>query len=405
MIEVKGKYNTAKIFSDVEVENAILQIKRLLDQNYMFGNKVRVMPDYHWGKGCTVGLTSTLDSKRICVNLVGVDIGCGMQVTGFVGDLDFEKLDRVIREQIPSGAGIGGTREKAHFVADKGLIEALQCREVVDVDYAMRQIGTLGGGNHFIEVNVDNDGRKYLVIHSGSRHLGVQVANYYHKKALELKHNKMVVERQAGIEELKRLGRQRDIQAYINSFEFEDVPDDLAYIQGLYFEDYLRDMIVAQEYAMDNRDAMTKIIMKAMGWNETFGFTTVHNYIDIKEMILRKGSVSARKGERLIIPINMRDGSLICIGKGNQDWNYSAPHGAGRNFGRGEIRRAFESGQFTMDDFHNSMDGIYTTSVGEDTIDESAFAYKPMDYLLRNISDTVDVVAHIKPLYNFKAGN
>lgn len=404
MIKVEGKYNTAKIFSDINLDNAVEQVQRLLDQNYMFGNTIRIMPDYHWGAGCTVGLTSTLDSKRICVNLVGVDIGCGMQVTGFVGELDFEKLDRVIREHVPSGAGAGGIRENAHFLADEDLIRLMEFK-VNDIDYAMRQIGTLGGGNHFIEINVDDEGRHYLVIHSGSRYLGVQVAKHYHEKALGTKHKKMVVERQDGIEELKKQGRQKEIQEYINSFKFEDVPDDLAYIEGDDFNAYIHDMKVAQEYALLNREAMTKVIMGAMGWEKTFGFTSVHNYIDIDNMIMRKGAVSARKGERLIIPINMRDGSLICIGKGNEDWNYSAPHGAGRNFGRGEMRRAFESGQFTMDDFHDSMDGIYTTSVSEDTVDESAFAYKPIDYLLRNIQDTVDVVAHIKPLYNFKAGN
>ena len=329
---------------------------------------------------------------------------CGMQVTGFVGELDFEKLDRVIREHVPSGAGIGGIRENTHFLADETLIQSMKFN-VNDIEYAMRQLGTLGGGNHFIEINVDDEGRYYLVIHSGSRYLGVQVAKYYHQKALDTKHRKMVVERQNGIEELKKQGRQKEIQEYIKSFKFEDVPNDLAYVEGDDFDAYIHDMKIAQEYALINREVMTKVIMGAMGWEETFGFTSVHNYIDTDYMIMRKGAVSARKGERLIIPINMRDGSLICIGKGNQDWNYSAPHGAGRNFGRGEMRRAFESGKFTMDDFHNSMSGIYTTSVGEDTVDESAFAYKSIDYLLRNIEDTVDVVAHIKPVYNFKAGN
>ena len=360
MIELNGKYNSAKVFTDEVDQASIAQVIGLLNQPFAEGAKIRMMPDIHAGAGCTIGTTMTITDK-VCPNLVGVDIGCGMLVVPLEDeDIDLENLDKVIHERIPAGFA---KRSQPHDLLTAGKIDALlrEIKAEVNIPLAELSLGTLGGGNHFIEVDKDDDGNLYLVIHTGSRHLGLEVAGYYQKLA-------------GG--------------------------GPLDYLEGQGFEDYIHDMRLVQRFAKFNRMAIADDIIKYSGINANIcmSFETVHNYIDTKAMILRKGSVSAEYGEMLIIPINMRDGSLICLGKGNPDWNCSAPHGAGRLFSRGEAKR-----RFTIDQFENEMEGIYTTSVNQSTIDECPMAYKSMDSILANIGPTADVVAIIKPIYNFKA--
>ena len=398
MLELKGKYNTAKIFTDVVDENSISQVEKLLDQEFVAGSKIRMMPDIHAGAGCTIGTTMTITDK-IVPNLVGVDIGCGMQVVKInvkEENVDFDKLDRVIREYIPSGFNV---RNGIHSYFINVHLNRLDCYQEIDVDRASRSIGTLGGGNHFIEVDKDDEGYLYLVVHTGSRHLGVEVANYYQEQAYNRLRYYWEKERDLLIKSLKANGREKDISTELAKHDF-DISKDMAYVEGSLFYSYLRDMEIVQEYAHWNRLAIVDTIIEHMHWelNDIEEFETVHNYIDIKDMILRKGAVSAQKGERLLIPINMRDGSLICVGKGNPDWNYSAPHGAGRLFGRMAAKR-----EFSVEQFKESMEGIYTTSVGADTLDECPMAYKSMDDIVNNIGDTVDILKVIKPVYNFKA--
>lgn len=399
MKEVQGKYNTAKIFTDAVDKKSIDQVKLLCDQEFAKGSKIRMMPDIHAGAGCTIGTTMTI-SDKIVPNLVGVDIGCGMHVTKLLlreEDVDFEKLDKVIREYIPSGFNI---RKGAHkYIRNLNLTE-LDCYSSVDTGRAYCSIGTLGGGNHFIEIDKDDDGYLYLVIHSGSRHLGVEVANYYQDQAYYRLKYRWTKEREMLIKSLKANGREKDISTELAKCTF-DIPKDLAYIDGLLFEQYLHDMEIVQEYAKWNRMAIADTIVEKMGWGwkRLEEFTTIHNYIDTDDMILRKGAVSAKKDELLLIPINMRDGSLICRGKGNPDWNYSAPHGAGRLFGRMAAKELF-----SVDEFKEQMNGVYTTSVNAETLDECPMAYKSMGSIVNNIGDTVDILKVIKPVYNFKAG-
>lgn len=398
MKEVIGKYNTAKIFTDVVDDKSIEQVKLLCDQEFVTGSKIRMMPDIHAGAGCTIGTTMTITDK-ICPNLVGVDIGCGMHVTKLnvkEPDVDLEKLDKVIREYIPCGFNVRNTLHQ--YIRNLRLTE-LYCYHKISINRAYLSLGTLGGGNHFIEIDKDDDGCLYLVIHSGSRHLGVEVCNYYQNWAIDSNKAGKKNMREWIIDELKREGREREISDALSKLK-NDIPDSLCYIGGKLFESYLHDMEIVQEYAKRNRIAMTDEIRSAMGWDSEEDFHTIHNYIDTENMILRKGAVSAQAGEKLLIPINMRDGSLICVGKGNPDWNYSAPHGAGRLFGRMEAKR-----RFGVEEFKESMKGIYTTSVGEDTLDECPMVYKSMDDIINNIGDTVDILKVIKPIYNFKAGN
>lgn len=398
MKEVQGKYNTAKIFTDVVDEKSIEQVKTLLDQPFVKGSKIRMMPDIHAGSGCTIGTTMTITDK-IVPNLVGVDIGCGMLCVklGEI-DLDLEKLDKVIREHIPSGFNV---RSEAHPYNRNLNLNELWCKDSVDMERAELSLGTLGGGNHFIEVDKDDEGAAYLVIHTGSRHLGVEVCEYYQEQAYnKLKYiwNK---ERELIIKSLKVNGREKEISTELTKHTF-DISKDLAYVDGYLFESYIYDMRIVQKYAKWNRLAIADIIMQHMDldwWFMRDEFQTIHNYIDTENMILRKGAVSAQKNEKLLIPINMRDGSLICVGKGNPDWNYSAPHGAGRLFGRMAAKK-----NFSVEEFAKSMEGIYTTSVNEDTLDECPMAYKSMDDIVNNIGDTVDILKVIKPIYNFKAG-
>lgn len=394
-----------KIFASCVEEKALAQIEQLMEQPAFAKSKVRIMPDVHAGAGCVIGFTADLGDKVI-PNVVGVDIGCGMLTVQVKGDMDFAKLDAVIREKIPSGMNAHDKVRHCFFE-----LEDLRCREHLrGGDYFERSIGTLGGGNHFIEVDVDDDGNQYLVIHSGSRNLGKQVADYYQRLAIEREYGngeEYANRRSQIICELKEQGRENEIAAALAAHaethpgrtrENGLVPKQLCYLTGQDRLDYLHDMQICQRYASRNRRIMEGIIVKAMGWTCVDSFETVHNYIDMGSNIVRKGAVSARAGELLLIPMNMRDGSLICRGKGNDDWNQSAPHGAGRLMGRKEAK-----GRLNVDDFKRSMDGVYTTSVGIDTLDEAPDAYKPMDAIVPLISDTVEILKVIRPVYNFKA--
>ena len=379
-------------------QESISQVIGLLNQPYAAGSRVRMMPDIHAGAGCTVGTTMTITDK-VCPNLVGVDIGCGME-TVLLKDkrIELQKLDKLIRSEIPSGFAI---RNKPHRYADQIDLQQLRCAKYVDLQRAEKSIGTLGGGNHFIEANVDEDGKLYLVIHSGSRRLGLEIANYYQNEAFKALNDRKA-ETDALIAELKQQGREREIETVLQELKARpvNVPKPLAYLEGHLLENYLHDMAIAQRYADLNRKAMMDTILKGMGLKAADRFTTVHNYIDLQAGILRKGAVSAREGERLLIPINMRDGSLICIGRGNADWNHSAPHGAGRLMSRSQAKQSF-----TVHEFKKQMQGIYTTSVGQATLDECPMAYKSMTDIVDNIGPTAEIERIIKPIYNFKAGN
>lgn len=397
MFELQGKYATAKVFADAADDKAISQVIELLSQPYAENSRIRMMPDIHAGAGCTIGTTMTIKDK-VCPNLVGVDIGCGMETTRLCeAHIDYEKLDKLIREYIPSGFSV---RKEPHSYAAKVNLNDLYCVDHVDIDRAYNSIGTLGGGNHFIEIDRDEIGNLYLVIHSGSRHLGVEIATYYQKAAFKaLKYSQE--EMQVAIARLKSEGRQRDIQMTLQAMKSAKprIPEQLAYVEGELMERYLHDMQIAQTFAMLNRQAMTDVIVQSMRLYESAQFTTIHNYIDLDNMILRKGSVSAQDGETLLIPINMRDGSLLCVGKGNEDWNFSAPHGAGRLMSRAAAKE-----NFTVEEFQRTMDGVYTTSVSAGTLDECPMAYKSMEEIVDNIGPTADVVSVLKPVYNFKAG-
>lgn len=398
MIEVHGEYNTATIFTDVVDEASITQIKQLCDQTFTAGSKIRLMPDVHAGAGCTIGTTMTITDK-VVPNLVGVDIGCGMEVVKIAEhDLDLQALDQLIYKKIPSGFDI---REVPHKYAEKAGLEELCCYDKIHSHRALLSIGTLGGGNHFIEADCDDAGNIYIVIHSGSRHLGVEVASYYQNEGFLSLHSATLDEVRELIAQLKAEGRHKEIQKEVDALKHSkrtDIPKDLSYVSGRTFEKYVHDMRIVQRFAVLNRQAMMDEIVNGLGLTVEDQFTTIHNYIDTDAMILRKGAVSARNGEKLLIPMNMRDGSLICVGKGNDDWNQSAPHGAGRLMSRAAARRDLSVGEF-----QEQMKGIYSTSVNASTIDESPMAYKSMNDIVDNISPTVDVIQIIKPIYNFKA--
>ena len=394
MIELQGKFNTAKVFTDNAEETAIAQITHLLDQAFVQGSTIRIMPDTHAGAGCTIGTTMTIRDK-IVPNLVGVDIGCGMETVVLENEhVELNKLDKVIHEHIPAGFAV---RDKAHGLLGDIDLSQLRALKSVNRNRAELSIGTLGGGNHFIELDKDDDGRIYLVIHSGSRNLGKQVAEYYQKAAIaDLADTSKKMD--ALIGKLKREGREAEIQIELENLGPCKVEKTLAYTQGALFDDYLHDMAIVQRYASLNRKAMVQEIVRHMKFKVAQQFTTIHNYIDLESMILRKGAISAKAGERVLIPINMRDGSLICIGKGDPDWNYSAPHGAGRLMSRSAAKQ-----NITLKQFEQSMAGIYSSTVNKSTIDEAPFAYKPMEEIVANIADTVDIEKTIRPLYNFKA--
>lgn len=399
MIELQGKFGTAKVFTDVVDNESISQVINLLNQPYVSGSKLRMMPDIHAGAGCTIGTTMTI-SDKVCPNLVGVDIGCGMETIRIKeAHIEPQKLDKVIRVGIPSGFGI---RTNPHRYAKDIDLTKLFCAKNVNIERAYNSIGTLGGGNHFIEANRDDDGNVYVVVHSGSRHLGLEIANFYQEAAYKSLSSYSREEIDEVIRQLKDEGRQSEIQDRLGEMKAKkpSVPKHLAYVEGALFDQYIHDMKIAQRFAEINRMAMMDVIVKEMGFHVIEQFTTIHNYIDTDKMILRKGAVSAQSGERLLIPINMRDGSLICTGKGNEDWNFSAPHGAGRLMSRSAAKETF-----TVSEFKKQMEGIYTTSVGRSTLDECPMAYKGMDDIVNNIEPTVRIDAIIKPIYNFKAGD
>lgn len=395
---IKGKYNEAKIFTDVVENEAIAQIQTICDSSAFSQSKIRIMPDVHAGAGCTIGTTMTITDK-IVPNMVGVDIGCGMELIRIAEkELDLAALDKLIYERIPSGFNIRNTRHPLTSQIDLG---SLRCANKVDIDMAYNSLGTLGGGNHFIEANRDDGGNIYIVVHSGSRHLGKEVAEYYQNEGYRALCGKSKQKIQELILQLKAEGRANEIQSIITKLNLNttDVPKELAYVEGKLFDDYVHDMRLVQQFAVLNRQAMIDEIVNGLGLTVAEQFTTIHNYIDTEHMILRKGAVSAREGEKLLIPINMRDGSLICIGKGNDDWNQSAPHGAGRLMSRGKA-----TATLTMEQFKREMEGIYSTSININTIDESPMAYKKMEDIVDNVTPTVQIVKRIVPIYNFKAG-
>ena len=400
MITIQGLYNTAVCYTPALEDLAAKQIKAVCDQAEFAGCKIRVMPDVHAGKGCTIGTTMTIRDK-IVPGMVGVDIGCGMETVELAeSEIDFAKLDALIRKEIPYGREV---RDTLHALNTEIDLTQLRCADQVNLNRAMRSIGTLGGGNHFIEVDRSEDGRLFLIVHSGSRHLGTEVAEYYQNEGRRALWGGANYQIQEVIAQLKAEGRFKEIQKTISALRTEhelSIPKDLAYVEGKLFEDYIHDMKITQQFAMLNRKAMVDVIMTGMGFTAVEAFTTIHNYIDTDAMILRKGSVSAMAGEKLLIPINMRDGSLICVGKGNQEWNCSAPHGAGRLMSR---RAAFNA--LSMEEFKREMEGIYTTCVLPDTLDESPMAYKSMDEIIDQIGPTAEIVERIRPVYNFKAAD
>lgn len=399
MFEIKGKINTAICYATVVEEQAIEQIRRMCDHEFTAGSKIRIMPDVHAGKGCTVGTTMTIKDKAV-PNIVGVDIGCGMYTVN-LGKIepDFAKIDEAAH-YIPSGMSIWGeSREEFD-------LKALRCyEELENMQRLERSIGTLGGGNHFIEIDEARDGTKFLVIHSGSRNLGKQVAKIYQKLAVDLNRGKdeYIRQRNEIIKTYKEQGRQEEIQTALNAIalklrEEPSIPADLCFVYGSYLEDYLHDVEICQAFARRNREAMAEIILEMTGMAGTDGFHTIHNYIDTDEMILRKGAIAAHEGEKVLIPINMRDGSVLAIGKGNEEWNFSAPHGAGRIMSRTRAKADLD-----MDEYRRAMEGIYTTSVNESTLDEAPMAYKSLDDIIDVIRDSVDIIDIMRPLYNFKA--
>ena len=398
MLEIRGKVNTAICFARVIEEEAVAQIRRMCDTEMTRGSRIRIMPDVHAGKGCTIGTTMTITDKAV-PNVVGVDIGCGMY-TVKLGDeaIDFEKVDEACHI-IPSGFD---TWDRVMWPFD---LTELRCyRELENTKRLNMSLGTLGGGNHFVEIDVAADGTKYLVIHSGSRNLGKQIAEYYQQLAIDLNHGKeeYLAKRDQIIEEYKAAGRRREIQTALKALKWEkkdsDVPDDLCYLYGQFLDDYLHDVEVCQRFARINREKMAEVILEHTGLESMEAFHTIHNYIDTDEMILRKGAIAAHAGELVLITINMRDGSVLAYGKGNPEWNYSAPHGAGRIMSRSRAKVAIE-----MEDYRKAMEGIYTTSVSTATLDEAPMAYKSLEDIIDVIEESVEVIEVLKPIFNYKA--
>ena len=416
---VEGKFNSAKVFTDVVEEKSLEQIETLCNQEFVAGQKIRLMPDVHAGAGCTIGTTMTVGDK-IVPNLVGVDIGCGMETLVIRAKSEVskhfnpEELDKIIRKNIPSGRDI---RKFPHRLAKE--IEFEKVRGKFDRHRAWLSVGTLGGGNHFIEADRDDDGNLYIVVHSGSRHAGKEIAEYYQEEAWKQLNGNSEAEIAAFIQKLKSEGRETEIQEELKKLKSQvrtNIPKDLAYVSGQLFDDYINDMKIMQHFAEMNRKAMIETISIGLHIKERDiieRFTTIHNYIYIPDaenpekendetkkgqMILRKGAVSAQKGEKLLIPINMRDGSLVCIGKGNEDWNCSAPHGAGRVMSRMKAKK-----ELNLADFKAEMKGIWSSTVNKSTLDEAPMAYKTMDDIVANIGETAEIVKIIKPIYNFKA--
>lgn len=393
-----------KIYALTFEDEAMKQVKALAGSAIGQGSKIRIMPDAHSGKGCVIGTSMTITDK-VCPSLVGVDIGCGMLTLRLnKSDIDFCKLDRVIREYVPYGVDV---HEKA--VAKFERLNDLRCLgELRDTKRFEQSIGTLGGGNHFIEIDKNDFGNLYLIIHSGSRNLGNQVAKYYQDKAVELRMEYLKSRNDIGdiIKRYKLEGREDEIQGEIERIQAcnkaiaLDIPNDLCYLTGKWKEDYLHDMSICQEYASLNRKVISELIISNYGddLGSLWDFETIHNYIDFEDNILRKGAISAKKGEPVLIPINMRDGCIFGTGKGNEDWNCSAPHGAGRLYSRKKAKELL-----SMESYKTAMKGIFTTCVNENTLDEAPFAYKSMDEILSLIEPTVSFDFILVPVYNFKA--
>lgn len=401
-IEIKGKVNTAICYAKVVEDEAIDQIRRMCDYPMTEGSKIRIMPDVHSGKGCTIGTTMTITDKAV-PNVVGVDIGCGMYTVNLgKADIDFEKVDEVAHF-IPSGMNVWEGRQ------ERFDLTGLACyRELKDAKRLERSLGTLGGGNHFIEIDEAEDGTKYLVIHSGSRNLGKQVAELYQKLAVNLSrgYGDYLEKRDEIIRTYKEQGRKNEIQEALKQLHWQvyesetAMPEDLCYLSGKYLEDYLHDVMICQTFARRSREKMAETILERTGMAGSDGFHTIHNYIDTDEMILRKGAIAAHKGEKVLIPINMRDGSVLAIGKGNPEWNFSAPHGAGRLMSRTKAKNSL-----SLEEYRKTMEGVYTTSVNENTLDEAPMAYKSLGDIIDVIRESVDVIDVMKPIYNFKASD
>lgn len=403
MLEIKGKYATATVYTNIIEESAKEQIKLLCDQSFTERCSIKIMSDVHSGKGCVIGFTADLKEKVI-PNIVGVDIGCGMLTIELGKDeLLLDKVDQAIRKYVPSGFDI----HNKPTIEFKEINDLYCFHNLTNINRILSSLGTLGGGNHFIEIDVDDENNKYLVIHTGSRNLGKQVADYYQDIAVESLKGKSILKQKTKdlVEQYKNEGREQEIQEALKQLN-EDyqpctLPDELCYLTGNDREHYLHDMAICQRYACLNRKMIAEIILGQL-FNKSLDdfkhFETIHNYIDHEYNLIRKGAVSAKLNETLLIPINMRDGSLICVGKGNKDWNYSAPHGAGRLFSRNKAKEAF-----SMEEFKEQMKGIYTSTVNESTLDECPMAYKSMKDIVDNIGDTVDIIKVIKPIYNFKA--
>ena len=398
MLEIKGKVNTALCFATVIEDEAIEQIRRMCDYEFTAGSKIRIMPDVHAGKGCTIGTTMTVTDKAV-PNVVGVDIGCGMYTVSLGKEtINLECFDEACH-YIPSGMNVWeGRRERFDLTG-------LRChRALKDSKRLERSLGTLGGGNHFIEIDRAGDGTQYLVIHSGSRNLGKQVAEYYQNLAVDLNKGKeeYFAKRDTLIAEYKAAGRRTEIQAALQQLHWSSheatIPEDLCFVYGQYLDDYLHDVEICQCFARRSRELMAEIILERTGLTGGDAFHTVHNYIDTEERILRKGSIAAHEGEKVLIPINMRDGSVLAVGKENPEWNFSAPHGAGRIMSRTVARESLD-----LNEYRKAMEGIYTTSVNENTIDEAPMAYKSLEDIIDVIRETVDVIEVLKPIYNFKA--
>lgn len=397
MFEIKGKVASALCYASVIEPEAEMQIKRMCDYELTADSRVRIMPDVHAGAGCTIGTTMTVKDK-ICPNIVGVDIGCGMYTVKLnERNVDFSLVDKAAHI-VPSGMNVRNKK------AEEFDLSALRCH-IKNTERIALSLGTLGGGNHFIEIDRADDGTLYLVVHSGSRNLGVQVAGAYQRIAQELHspEHEFFNEMSALISEYRNAGRFSEIQSAVDDLKQKyagkpsSVPLDLCWLSGSYMLDYLHDIAVCQDFARKNRELIARDILEMSALSAADAFHTVHNYIDIDSMILRKGAISARAGERMLIPINMRDGSLLATGRGNPEWNYSAPHGAGRLMSRTAARQTLSLGEFEQ-----SMSGIYTTCVCSDTLDESPMAYKPIDAIIKDIADTARITDILKPVYNFK---
>lgn len=414
MVEIKGQHNIAKVYTDTADDATLKQIETLCNQKAFADSKIRIMPDCHAGKGCTIGTTMTIKDK-VVVNWVGVDISCGMRVVELADKkVDLERLDKCIHRAVPHGSGV---RHKLHRWADQVPVEELRCWDKLPCrgrKDPRLAIGSLGSGNHFIELSYSEQSDKlFLVIHTGSRNLGLQVADYYQQAAYDVLHGqdaehkkREAEERQAIVDKLTAEGREKEISQALKDYKYDphipeelyNIPFELAYLEGQLFDDYIHDMRIMQQFATTNRRAISDTIQCGMRWEIADEWETLHNYIDLDTMILRKGAISAKKDELAIIPMNMRDGSLIVRGKGNPDWNYSAPHGAGRIMSRTEARNSIP-----MKDYKEAMKDIYSTSVSSATIDEAPQAYKPMKEIVKYIEPTCEIVDVIRPLYNFKA--